>query len=461
MSTGHTDDVPEPSDELRALLTTEVMCDIAALVVEAQVVRGYQVPYVFGTSEDGKKIYPSSDVPEKLSDGEHDFHSDAGCAWHELGEWYLMERLGLVYDDAHSLVTWCVERPMVEQIMRLDFAGYQRAFAPYIIKDEVEKLLVCPPDLYMGPYLADAAPALVAAIRAAQMRAEAGVKVGRAVLHKGSDDQPRDEHGRWTAEGGKGPEELHRVEAGDKVDGLVVRDDVPNTSSISASMSDNHESLGLREVPFSDFTGSPSKKPIDRVRDLAEQIKESGEVNPLIVVYESFDKEKGPYVLEGSHRFDALGHLGKKSFPALVVVDHGDEAQQAGKVSKAVNDQPRDEQGRFAVAGGESKQVASHEVAALHEIVAPALAAAEAVGAAHEDLGDRQGDTETAESAADKAEGTDDSDDAEEEAISVQRDAHEAAVVMHGHLKALAAASARALAEYEDKMIAVGVATRS
>ncbi len=199
MSSGHVDDVPEPSDELRALLTTEVMCAIAALVAEAQVVDGYQVPYVFGVSSDATKVYRSTGVPGVLSDGEHEFASDAGCAWHECGEWYLMERVGLTYDDAHSLVTWCVERPVVEGIMRLDWAGYQAAFVPYIVTDEVEELLVCPPDLYMGPYLADARPALVAAIRAAQARAEAWAKVAKG----NNEDEPRDEHGRWTSGGSK------------------------------------------------------------------------------------------------------------------------------------------------------------------------------------------------------------------------------------------------------------------
>ena len=54
-----------------------------------------------------------------------------------------------------------------------------------------------------------------------------------------------------------------------------------------------------------------------RCKKLAEQIKESGEISPLIVVEDA----DGLYILEGSHRYDALYYLGAKSFPALLVID--------------------------------------------------------------------------------------------------------------------------------------------
>ena len=105
--------------------------------------------------------------------------------------------------------------------------------------------------------------------------------------------------------------------------GLTVREDVPNFSSISASL-DNYEvvpdiqDVSMKDIPY------PQKEnlfysPDDfrRVEDLAGQIKESQEINPLIVVQ---DKE-GTYVLEGAHRLAALNELGVTSFPAVVVRD--------------------------------------------------------------------------------------------------------------------------------------------
>lgn len=58
----------------------------------------------------------------------------------------------------------------------------------------------------------------------------------------------------------------------------------------------------------------------DKIKRLAEQIKQSQRIDPLIVVIDS----KGPYILEGSHRSPALKILGARSFPALVVIDRYD-----------------------------------------------------------------------------------------------------------------------------------------
>ena len=109
--------------------------------------------------------------------------------------------------------------------------------------------------------------------------------------------------------------------AGSIVDGLKVRSEIPNTGSISATFTDYSELSGIREVPMSEFDGPKSvfyaANDFERSRNLAKKIKESGEINPLII---AVDKD-GPYILEGVHRYVALYYLEKKSFPALVVID--------------------------------------------------------------------------------------------------------------------------------------------
>jgi len=108
-----------------------------------------------------------------------------------------------------------------------------------------------------------------------------------------------------------------RVESGDEVSGLVVREEIPNCSSIRASM-ESHISCGLRAVPIEIFslTGKDS--------DLAKEIDITREINPLIVVVDGHPD--GPaYILEGSHRIDALKHLGVSHIPALVVFDESAE----------------------------------------------------------------------------------------------------------------------------------------
>lgn len=120
---------------------------------------------------------------------------------------------------------------------------------------------------------------------------------------------------------------LPRVRPGDLVDGRRARGKLANRSSIESHMA----MRGVREVPMSFFT-NPGESPAklidrffyakddkDRVRALAKRIQRNNRISPLIV---AIDKE-GPYVLEGGHRIAALGQLGAKSFPALVVTETG------------------------------------------------------------------------------------------------------------------------------------------
>jgi hypothetical protein len=109
-------------------------------------------------------------------------------------------------------------------------------------------------------------------------------------------------------------------EAGETVDGRTVGEDIDNVNSISASLY-HYNDVGIREIPMSEFdTETPtfySKTERERTEQLAEEIKQSNRIDPLIVVT---DKD-GPYILEGGHRFDALKLLKANSFPALVVID--------------------------------------------------------------------------------------------------------------------------------------------
>jgi hypothetical protein len=141
-------------------------------------------------------------------------------------------------------------------------------------------------------------------------------------------DQPRDEKGKWSpAAGGTETSYSHLNEtfpkAGETVDGRKVRDGVPNEASIGASLDDYEVLPGVREVQMSDMDPDYQVKPYstkeeERLNILTEQIRQSNEISPLIVVV---DDEKHPYILEGGHRYDALRKLKAKSFPAKVVVD--------------------------------------------------------------------------------------------------------------------------------------------
>lgn len=144
--------------------------------------------------------------------------------------------------------------------------------------------------------------------------------VADASIHWAATQYPR---ANLTIRKAKGLEPNEKMYKG-SVDGLAVRAEIPNTDSISATFGDSSEYdelPGIREVSLSEFDTRDyhSKGDQDRAQKLADKIKESGEISPLIVVV---DGTKKPYVLEGGHRLSALQLLGKSKFPAVVIVDH-------------------------------------------------------------------------------------------------------------------------------------------
>ncbi len=103
--------------------------------------------------------------------------------------------------------------------------------------------------------------------------------------------------------------------AGAIVDGRQVTDDIDNISSVRATIMWPTFLEDIREVPLSDFSAPPSVTP--RTLALAEEIRNSNIIMPLIVAFDN----RGPWILEGGHRYDALKIIGAHSFPAMVVVD--------------------------------------------------------------------------------------------------------------------------------------------
>ncbi len=110
------------------------------------------------------------------------------------------------------------------------------------------------------------------------------------------------------------------------VDGRRVRENIQNLGSIRKTLDEYVTLPSLREVPVSEFDlsgRSYSDLETKSIHRRAEIIKESGEINPIIVVVDA----EGPYILEGGEaRAGALFILGAKSFPALVVIDTAEPA---------------------------------------------------------------------------------------------------------------------------------------
>ena len=119
---------------------------------------------------------------------------------------------------------------------------------------------------------------------------------------------------------------FQRIAAGDSLGPYAAGSDVANTDSIASSLAHGYQvEPGIQSVPLTEFYGGtrPTKPmyaaadDVEKTYKLADQIKQSGRMDPLIVVR---DKE-GLYVLEGGHRLDASYQLGGTHIPAIVVND--------------------------------------------------------------------------------------------------------------------------------------------
>lgn len=118
--------------------------------------------------------------------------------------------------------------------------------------------------------------------------------------------------------------EIRYPKASSIVGGLKVLSDIPNLSSIRATMEKYDILSGVRvaKMDYFNITGkSYSVSENKRILNLENEIRESGTISPLIVVVEG----EGDYILEGAHRINALFNLGIKEFPALVVVNKEDD----------------------------------------------------------------------------------------------------------------------------------------
>ena len=137
------------------------------------------------------------------------------------------------------------------------------------------------------------------------------------------------------------------VSVGDTVGGLTVQPEsetvtVPNQESIDASLDDFEVLPGIRRVPMSQFVGFGERgvqaDRNRRVEQLRDEIQESGEIVPLILV----EDNEGLYVLEGGHRADALAQLGVDEFPAMVVRDLSEGTAAPQDVGALERAQPQD-----------------------------------------------------------------------------------------------------------------------
>lgn len=100
-------------------------------------------------------------------------------------------------------------------------------------------------------------------------------------------------------------------------------------NSAQASFYDFEIVPGVRNVPIQSLEpllpGYESAQEMKRIQNLANQIKESKQIEPLFI---GVDPTGIPYIMEGQHRIRALKSLGYEDVPARIVVDM-DEIEKA------------------------------------------------------------------------------------------------------------------------------------
>jgi len=120
--------------------------------------RRYRVPYLAGSSSDGRTVYIDAQTPNVLPKSK--IEPDRFYAAHEMTEWWLMTRLGMQYfpaagPSAHRLAHG-VERyfMMLDGISDERIEEYEAESLALVNIDEKLKLPpeAYPPDLYLGPY---------------------------------------------------------------------------------------------------------------------------------------------------------------------------------------------------------------------------------------------------------------------------------------------------------------------
>jgi hypothetical protein len=183
----------------------------ADMVAAATIDRDHDVPYLSNRSTDGKTVYIDQRVPEILPCG---IRPDETLPWHELSE-FLGENAGLTYQTAHTEVADAIEKRRVEELGG-DWKTYSKEITPFIREVGHEGITDVPADLDLRPYEDEDDRKVMAELAAA------GSAKAKAVAKVFNSDQPRDDHGRWTA--GEGGEKEHaEILGADKSTGGAVK----------------------------------------------------------------------------------------------------------------------------------------------------------------------------------------------------------------------------------------------
>lgn len=125
MSVGQLDHVTKPKAIHKYRFVNSVSKKwISDRISQIEINRDFDVPLIAARSKECRVIYIDRALPVELEAASRRFDPTTTIPWHEVPEWFFMHRLGLEFEDAHSLAVHEFERPTVEA-MGLDWPAYQ------------------------------------------------------------------------------------------------------------------------------------------------------------------------------------------------------------------------------------------------------------------------------------------------------------------------------------------------
>lgn len=139
-----------PSTEIERVLRDPRI--VARLKQRPTVDTSYDIPYIAGYSKNGRTVYVDRHFPLKhLAVGKTILNVLPFLLIHETVEKAVIDILKKHYLYAHTIGTYAEEKAV--KAAGIDVPTYEKGYAPYIKRDEAERVKRVPRDLDLTPYI--------------------------------------------------------------------------------------------------------------------------------------------------------------------------------------------------------------------------------------------------------------------------------------------------------------------
>ena len=149
MSAGVRDKPTKPPASALAKLTPAFMREAQKRIASIKIDRTHDIPYLAGSSADGKTMFIDRHIPKTVKVGTISFDPARFLVWHEIPEKMLTQD-GMAYQPAHQIATH-IEKQKVTAA-GIDWNKYEHIYDGYIDETENEADKHPPKNLDLIPY---------------------------------------------------------------------------------------------------------------------------------------------------------------------------------------------------------------------------------------------------------------------------------------------------------------------